>query len=189
MRVIISITILLAFVLIICILASLIYNFFILKKRIEGLGKLICPCYLPNRSAREGVTQKIYDYFHGNTVNLPRSIIILYILLFVLADYLAVPFLIFYCLSSIFIVLLVRIIRETAGKNGIYVKGVILDSVKKWEKVMNYTILDSSNLLFEFENKKKIQAFIGDDLDKVVSVLEENLSVIHSVNKIKGEYV
>ena len=44
-------------------------------------------------------------------------------------------------------------------------------------------------LFFELEIKKKIQAFIGDDLDKVVNVLEENLSVIHSVNKIKGEYV
>lgn len=175
MRIFISISILLAFVLIICILASLIYRFFILKKRIEGLGKLICPCYLPNRSAREGIIQKIYD-----------CCFVLYLFLCVLAYHVGLPILILFCLSSIFIDLLVRIIRKTAENNGIYEKGVILDSVKKWEKVMNYTILDNSNLLFEFENKKKIQAFIGDDLDKAVSVLEENLSVIHSVNKIKG---
>ena len=191
MRIFISISILLAFVLIICILASLIYRFFILKKRIKGLGKLICPCYLPNRSAREGIIQKIYDFCHGTSDNVPRSFIAIYFLLCALAYHvgLPLPILILFCLFSIFIDLFVRIIRKTAESNGIYEKGVILDSVKKWEKVMDYKIVDSSNLIFEFENKKKIQAFIGDDLDKVVNVLEEKLSVIHSVNKIKGEYV
>lgn len=177
MRIFISISILLAFVLIICILASLIYRFFILKKRIEGLGKLICPCYLPNRSARKGTPQKIYDFCHGTSDNVPRSFIAIYFLLCALAYHVGLPILILFCLFSIFIDLFVRIIRKTAENNGIYEKGVILDSVKKWEKVMDYTILDNSNLLFEFEKKKKIQAFFGDDLDKAVSVLEENLSI------------
>lgn len=192
MRIFISISILLAFVLIICILASLIYRFFILTKRIKGLGKLICPCYLPNRSAREGIIQKIYDCCYGTSDDVPPGIIVLYLFLCVLAYHLELLFLILMLilildyLFRVFIDLLVRIIRKTAENNGIYEKGVILDSVKKWGKVMDYKIVDSSNLIFEFENKKKIQAFIGDGLDKVVSVLEENLSVIHSVNKIKG---